>query len=299
MNLRATDLATTITAAVAAATIGFVQPTLGAQLNGARLRDDVFVLPPPRQLEAMTLGYRHAAADLLWAKLLVEQGLHMQEKRKFTTLPAYIDAIIALEPDHPTLYQFVDTLIVFQPVPAGPEEARLARRYLERGTQERPYDPELWLHYGQFVAFLAPAMLNDNAEIEQWRADGARALMHAVELGADADRSLAASTILSEAGHTKATIQHLQRAYALTDDPETRRQIAFKLQRLRGGVNSELSEIGVSLIEHEWRTRYPFLSRGASLLIGPYRPPAACAGPDAHARRECPHDWTSVTSEGR
>ena len=101
-----------------AAGIGGLQPVLAERVRSTRLRDDVFVLPPPNQLKTMALGYKHAIADLIWAKLLVEQGLHWQEKRKFTDLPKYVDAIIALEPDHPTLYQFVDTLIVFQPVAA-------------------------------------------------------------------------------------------------------------------------------------------------------------------------------------
>ena len=292
MKKRLVDLAAFAVFALGATGIGVLQPGLAEDVRSTRLRDDVFVLPPPNQLKVMALGYKHAIADLIWAKLLVEQGVHWQEKRKFATLPSYIDAIIALEPDHPTLYKFVDTLLVFQPVPATAEEARLARQYLERGTRERPYDPAIWLHYGQFIAFLAPSFLTDNDEIERWRADGARAMMHAVELGADADRSLAASTILSKAGEKKATILHLRRAYALTDDFETRRQIMLKLQMLEGGADAELA---VTTVEHEWRTRYPFLSRHAALLIGPHRPPATCAGPTSYERKECPHDWNAMT----
>lgn len=296
MKLRADFLAVVLSLA-AAAGIGVVQPRLGRQSVDARLREDVFVLPPPEQLRAMTLGYRGAAADLIWAKLLVEQGLHWQDKRKFTDLPIYIDGIIALEPDHPTLYQFVDTLILFQPVAVTPEDARIARRYLERGTKERPYDHEVWLHYGQYVAFLAPSYLTDKEEIEQWRADGAHAMMHAVELGADADRSLAASTILTGKGESKAAIEHLQKAYALTDDFETRRQIMGKLQRYNAGPNTASAEIAVSHVEHQWRSRYPFLSRSGALLIGPYRNAAACAGPDSYTLRECPREWSAVTEE--
>ena len=45
--------------------IRFVQPRLAADLHHVKQRDDVFLLPPPAQLRAMTLGYRSAAADLL------------------------------------------------------------------------------------------------------------------------------------------------------------------------------------------------------------------------------------------
>ena len=50
------------------------------------------VFTPPSQLRAMTLGYHAAATDLLWAKLLVEYGVHHHEKRKFPDLEKYVEA---------------------------------------------------------------------------------------------------------------------------------------------------------------------------------------------------------------
>ena len=113
--------------------IAFVQPGLAASIHKVRQRDDVFLLPPPNQLRAMTLGYRAAATDLVWAKLILEYGLHWQEKRPFPDVTRYIDGIIALEPDFPTLYEFLDTIVVYSPPPGGTEaDARIARTYLER-----------------------------------------------------------------------------------------------------------------------------------------------------------------------
>lgn len=278
-------------AAVAALLVTTVQPTLAADVHKVKQRDDVFLLPPPAQLRAATLGYTNAGADALWAKLIVEYGMHWQEKRPFPDVTRYIDGILALEPDMPVLYQFVDTILVFTPVGAGPEQARIARSYLERGTRERPYDGEMWMHYGQFIAFLAPSFLTDKEEIERWRKEGAAAIAHAVELGASADRSLAASTILSKAGEAKAAAEHLQRVYALTDDPETRRQILYKLQKLQASTDAELA---VSTVEREWRTHFGFLSRGQALLVGPSRPAAECAGPASYDDARCPRDWAAL-----
>jgi hypothetical protein len=283
-------------AALGTIAVQAVQPGLAATVHAVKQRDDVFLLPPPDELRVMTLGYRASAVDLLWARLLYEYGLHAQEKRPFPDITRYLDGIIALEPDFPMVYAFVDTMMVFN-APGGTEEdARTARRYLERGTKERSYDPQVWLHYGQFVAFLAPSFLKDEAEIEQWRKDGAMAIAHAVELGADADRSLSASTLLSKAGEQKAAINHLQRAYAMTDDPETRRQITFKLQRLRA---SEDAELAISLVEQEWHARWMFLSRGTTLLLGPGRDPAACAGPASYERKGCASDWNAFIERAR
>lgn len=271
--------------------IGLVQPALGSALKRAK-RDDLTYLPPPSQLRAMAFGYRAAGADLLWAKLVVEHGLRWEEKRAFPEISAYVDGILALDPDHPTLYEFVDSLLLFTPTGATEENTRLARKYLEQGAKQHPYDAKLWLQYGQFIAFLAPSYLKDKAEADQWRREGALAITRAVELGADADRALGATSILTKAGERKAAIAHLQRSYALSDDPETRRQIALKLQKLEAEVASEPA---VETVEREWRSRYPFLSRSATLLLGPHRDPAACAGPASHTKKECPPDWPSAT----
>ncbi len=277
--------------------IGYLQPTLAKSAHQIRQRDDVFLMPPPNQLRAMTLGYRAAAADLMWAKLILEYGLHWQEKRPFPDAPRYIDGLIALEPDFPPLYDFVDTILVYPAPPGGTEEdTRTARRYLERGTRERPYDPNTWLRYGQFIAFTAPSFLKDEKEIDRWRVEGAKAIVHAVELGSDAQRGLAATSILDRAGEQKATIAGLERLYAMTDDPEVREQYSLRLAKLKGTAEAEQS---VSVVEREWRTHYQFLTRGQTLLVGPRRSPTACAGPGSFDRRGCAADWSAAIAETR
>jgi hypothetical protein len=268
--------------------IAALQPGLARNIHKLHQRDDVFLLPPPRELRAMTLGYRAAATDLLWAKLILEYGVHFQEKRAFPDVTRYIDGILSVEPDFQTLYLYVDTLLVWTSPAAHEEDARKARSYLERGTRERPYDPEVWLHYGQFTAFLAPSFLKSEAEIQQWRKDGALAIMRAVELGADADRSLAASTILRKSGDRDANIKFLERAYAMTDDPETRQQILYKMKMLDATSDAEISQ---TAIERECRARWRFLTRGECLLVGPARSAATCAGPLSFARDDCPRSW--------
>ena len=277
--------------------IALLQPPLAAETHKVHQRDDAFLLPPADQLRSLTLGYRAAAADLLWAKLILEYGLHWQEKRPFPDVTRYVDGLIALEPDSPVLYDFIDTILVYPPPPGGTEEdARTARRYLERGTRERPFDPNVWLHYGQFVAFLAPTFLKDEAEIKRWRIDGANAIVHAVELGSDVQRSLAATSILERAGESSATIAHLERAYAMTDDPEMREQLLLRLVRVKGTAEAEQA---VGVVEREWRSRYKFLSRGQVLLIGPRRSPTACAGPSSYGIRGCAKDWDTAIADGK
>lgn len=273
--------------------LAIIQPRLAAQVRNVKTREEVSALPPPKQVKAMAFGYKQSVVDLLWAKLIVEWGMAHHDKRPFPDLTRYIDAILEIEPDFPTIYTFLDTLIVYGPTPGTAEDARTARRYLKRGTEERKYDHDVWLHYGQFCAFLAPAFLKDPVEIEEFRREGALAMMRAVELGSDPDRSLTAATILKKSGEKKALRESLRRAYALADDPETQRNILFKLSQLE---DSPEGEEAVDVVAREWRQRYPFLSRHGALLVGPSRVQAACVGADSFDRKRCPRNWESAVA---
>jgi hypothetical protein len=276
--------------AIGAAGVASTQPRLAATTKRIKETQDVYVLPPPAQLRIMTLGYRATASDFLFAKLLVEYGLHLGAHRPFDDLPRYLDAILAIEPDYEAVFRYVDTMLIFRPPRGTAADARLARGYLERGLAARPYDARLWLEYGQFLAFLAPSFLEEPAEIERWRVDGARAVMHAVELGADPDRAISAATVLSKAGDRAASIKSLQRAMALTDDPAERELIGRKLDVLQATAERESMAHDLHVIEGQWRTSFPFLSRGEFLIVGPPIDVAACAGRNRSAA--CARDWT-------
>jgi hypothetical protein len=274
--------------------IAVVQPGLAKNIHKLHQRDDVFLLPPPEQLRLMSLGYRSAGADLLWAKLLLEYGVHGQEKRAFPDVTRYVDGIIALEADHPSLFDFVDTILVYTPPPGGTaEDARTARRYLERGMQERPYDAKLWVHAGQFVAFIGPAFIKEEQESERWRLDGAKMIAHGVELGGDTYRSMAAATILGSAGQREAQIEHLQRAYAMADSVEDRAQFLRKLRALQVDADAEQAITAVDLELSPYR----FLTRGTGLLIGPRRSATRCAGPGSYGRHGCAADWQALVDD--
>src|SRR5204862_227728 len=139
----------------------------------------------------------------------------------------------------------------------------------------------VWLHYGQFVAFLGPSFLGSQEEKERWRKDGAEAILRAVDLGADADRAVSATTVQSKAGERDAAIAQLQRAYALTDDARTRDEIGAKLERLQASAEKDAAERNVRFVESRWREQFAFLSRGEYLMLGPLADPLACAGADA------------------
>ncbi len=277
---------------VAALGVARLQPRLAATTAAIKLREDIYLAPPPAELRAATLGYVAAATDLLWAKLLVEYGIHWGEHRSFPDLNHYLDALLALDPKYKPLYDYVDSMLVYRPLHGTEEDARAARAYLEQGIAALPYDPDVWVHYGQFIAFLAPSFLLSEEERDRWRQEGAVALTHAVELGADVNMTLSATTMLGRRfGERDAAIRALRRAYALTEDDAIRAEISAKLEILQGNQERDRAEEVIQSIEGQWRRDLPFVPRGEYLLLGPIDDTAACAGLPSSTRRPCAKSW--------
>ena len=146
----------------------------------------MYALPPPHATVLLSLGYRAALADILWANVLVSQGLHTQERRRFDNLTRLLDMINELDPTFRSPYLFADALITFQANETPMSEVLKAREILERGVANRPLDAQLWLVAGGFAGFIAPAgYIKDEAEQERWRLAGAPMLMRAAELSGE------------------------------------------------------------------------------------------------------------------
>jgi hypothetical protein len=279
-----------------------VQPRLATTLSSIKAREDVYVFPPPAELKVATLGYLAAAADLLWAGvspkgILVEYGVHWSERRPFPDLNRYLDAILELDPKFKPLYEMVDTMLVYRPIHGSEDDARAARVYLEKGIATFPYDPDIWLHYGQFIAFMGPTFLPTDAEKDRWREEGAYALEHAAELGADVDKALVASSMLNRRfGERDAAIRSLRRVYALADDDATRAEISARLEVLQASAEDDRAQGVVQAIDNAWRRDMPFVPRDEYLLLGPLRSPASCAGHGSEGRRDCATSWDDVVS---
>lgn len=273
--MRRADVCALLAMAVGIAGVALLRPGLAAEAHAVRVGEDVVLLPAPRETKLLSLGHKAAVVDYLWGKTLVEYGMHAVEKRAFD-VERYLDTILELEPDYAPLYGYVDTLLVYRP-PIGTEhDARKARAYLERGTRERPFDHKVWLQYGQFMAFLSPSFLKEQTEIDAWKETGARALMRAVELGADADSTLSATSMLAKFGARDAAIKHLIRSYELTDDPELRQQILAKLERLQDAdARQQLAE-GSRYVEMRRLQEAPSIPPKVYQWLGPLRDPIAC-----------------------
>ncbi len=278
---------------------------------------DVYLLPPPEQLDVMSLGYRSALADILWADVLVVQGLRLQEKRRYSNVVPLLESVIALDPQFREPYLLADTLITFQRTAAPVEEVRTARKILEMGVKNRPLDAELWLILGQFTSFIAPASyLKDEDEKERWRHEGLPYLERAVELaGPDSDiawLAVGGASAYRRLGERDASIRFYQKVLATTDDEELKADVQ---QKLEGFLSEEQAtgaqdrmQIAETTAERQARRfaslqpryldirrfSYAGLPRSAMLAMGPPRDPALCAGgasASAASSARCAFSW--------
>jgi hypothetical protein len=240
--------------ALAVLLVASVRARLFTAHKRVKEREDVYFLPPPEQVVTMSLGWRHAAADLLWSHVMVAQGLHTFERRRFANLLLLYDAINALDPTWRTPYVYAEALVTFQGNTTPYEEIVKVREILERGVRELPFDAELWLNLGQFVSFVAPpSYLEDRPdEADRWRREGVAALQRAAELsGGDswiAWQALGGASILEQLGDEKGALDLLRRIYVVTDDLELKEDLRRRMQRL-GSRRDE----GVDALERELR----------------------------------------------
>jgi hypothetical protein len=220
----------TLLVAAACATIA-LQRALTAHDARARDGDDVSLVPAAERAQLLAFGYEDAFADILWSKLLVDYGTHLVEKRRFPLVRASVDAILALEPNSARIFRFVDTLVLFQAKKGNADDARYVRSVLERGIDAAPTDPDRWIGYAQYLAYLGPSFLEDADEIREWDLRGAEAFAHALELGAQVERTTGALSLFDRTGAGAAQRAYLERAYALASDDE-KPTIEARLQKL-------------------------------------------------------------------
>ncbi len=276
--------------------VGAVRSRLAYVHEQVRETSEVYLLPPPQQLAAMSLGYKSALADILWAHVLTAQGFRMMEKRRFENLTRLYDAMNELDPTFRDPYLFADALITLQVGVTPREEVLKAREVMERGVKHRPLDGEIWLLLGQFVAYVAPgSYLTDPKEQEAWRIEGAKMLAKAAELSSS-DPSLAwqaigGASILRRAGERDAAIRFLERALAVTDDDALKEHIKQQLKLL---VEDKLAADYQSRQEAFKALRAqdpPTVSRTMFLLLGPPFDTGMCAGGRHSESARCATNW--------
>lgn len=273
---------------------------LAERFHAVQTRSDAYLLPSVDQTYVASLGYRSALADLIFGHLLVAQGLHFQEKRLFEFVGDYLDVINRLDPKFRDPYRLADTLLTMQPEAPPLDFYRHARRILERGLKELPYDQELWSSAGQFILYLAPTRFTDKAEAAEYREAGTRILMRACDLVGSNEaipyHCITAAKQLSEQGNRVAVRQFLERVLTVTDDPVIQEVALGYLKHVVG------EQIGAEVAARQdrfrkrWQTDLPHSPRAEIGAVGPRFDAAACAGRERFGTPDCATSWSEWAS---
>lgn len=297
MSARSSSQTTTIVLVVLAAIcIHSVRAQVAAAHATAKEDSDVNLLPPPKEVVVMSLGYRAALADVLWAQVLVTQGLRTMARRRHDTVGELLDTINELDPEFRDPYLWSDALINLQAIATTKEDIEHTRAILERGTRNRPLDPDVWRTAGQFVAFTGPGtLIRDPEQMASWRRDGAKMLARAAELGGDVGfagwSAVASASILTRQGERDAAIRLLRRTLAVTEDEELRERLLLQLRSLVGQQQEDAyRKRQLELVEIS-RRDLPFVGKTTLDILGPPFDTAYCAGGKVELDKRCALTW--------
>jgi tetratricopeptide (TPR) repeat protein len=262
--------------------VAIARPAVVGEFKRAKVRHDTYPLPPPEQTLLLSLGYRAALADVLFADLLVQHGLRFQQKRLLEFAGNYLDTITTLDPEFRRPYLLADTLLTMQPVAPPLAHYHKAREIFERGMRALPYDAELHITAGQYLLYLGVRELKTHEEREEWRALGTRALTRACEvLGNQPNlpfHCVHAGAMLEKAGQREAMVNFAERVLATVDDPEIRERALTYLAFAEGEGRREQAREHIKQLYRRQRADVPFVARDLYALLSPPTEVARCAG---------------------
>ncbi|MFO0693413.1 MAG: hypothetical protein U0230_07650 [Polyangiales bacterium] len=252
------------------------------QYFATRRYEDVYYVPPPVWLSAMSLGHREALADVLWMKALIYFGDEYIEHGSLEHVFDYGEAILTLDPDFLRAYRWVGMAGMYRPTGVGPDEVRRSIEYLKRGFARFPESGELAWELGAAYTYELAPLLTDAAERNAARAEGARYLELAARRGAGPPwLALSNASTLLRLGQRQRAADHLREMYLLVRDEATRAEIAQRIAALESETAREALVQTLRNQEAERRANYSYLPASFYELVGPriVDPPPLTATP--------------------
>jgi hypothetical protein len=235
---------------------------------------DTLYLPSAPTLRLLSVGHHELAADLVAARTNVYFGTQLVGKAPQLHLLDYLARAVELDPYFHRLYLSGAAMVVYNGKTIDLPTTLTATALLERGAQVFPLDWEILFQLGFNYLFELPKLGGaDNPRAAQWRQRGVEAFQRAAlfEEVPDWLPNLVAR-MLTKSGSDELAIHHLEQAYAAAASDETRAQIAFELDRLRG------QRVARQLVEDHRRfeenvlSRYPYAPDAFSAVAGPRLP---------------------------
>jgi len=203
--------------------------------------EDIYYLPSPEWLQVMSLGHRHALADLIWLRALIYFGDEFANRGAVKHVFNYGESMLALDPDFRRVYRWIGVAGVYTPTGSPREFVERSIDVLRRGVERFPDDGELAWDAGATITYeLLPNLPKDDPDRERLESEGNDYMMTAARLGAGpAWLVLTNATSLRKLGKRDRELRHLEEMYAVVRDPKVKAQIEIRLTQLRNRAYSE------------------------------------------------------------
>ena len=231
-----------------------------AMLDRAEAAETSYIAPPA-VLKVMGLGHQSFVADVLFLRANMYFVNHLFGDRIFTWLDLYLDAILALDPDNPTVYEWASQAVKFGQLITN-ESLERSNDYARRGIERFPDHWRFYFDIGfNYQIEWQPA---DDEERQRMRD---KALPYF---------SIAAMLPNSRMDPNFLTEMHLQRndvemalfhAYNRYWEANEREKEA--LRGRIGRYESQAAAKGLEAIEARWKTSYSYMPMRLFELIGP------------------------------
>ena len=242
------------------------------QLNLLQTEEDRYFLPSERWLVPLSLGYREAAAGLVWTRLLVYYGGQYDHRGDFDYLEAYLDAVTTLDPYFYRAYSWGSTSPIYNGTIITIEDVRASIRILDRGLEYFPDDGRLHYYLGfQYYFELVPFL--EGEEQDRARRIGVDEMCTAALLGgAPTSMPLFCSSLAERQGLDFLARERLIQALVNTDDQRTRARIEERLERLISSDDAFYYSRQISQIRQRWLEEMPYAPMGFYAIAGPVPP---------------------------
>ncbi len=229
---------------------------------------DIAVLPPPHYLEAMSLGYREALADLVWIRALVFAGERLGETDT-NMVGRYVEGITTLAPRFHRPYLWGGITAIYGGAgridrPMVEQSAAIYRA----GLVHFPRSHKLLYALGMLLTHqVASTPGYSEQERQALAVEGVDLIRRAAAHGADPLVRRYAATIITEHATDQLARQFLESQLASSDDEEHRRLLRRKLGALtsREAV-AEVERIRESFVA-EQRAQAPYVPDGVYAVI--------------------------------
>ena len=239
-------------------------------------------IAPPAVLKVMGLGHQSFVADVLFLRANMYFVNHLFGDRIFEWLDLYLDAIIALDPDNPSVYEWASQAVKFGQLITN-ESLERSNEYARRGIERFPDHWRFYFDIG--FNYQIEWQTEDEQERQKMRD---KALPYF---------SIAAMLPDSRMDPNFLTEMHLQRndvemalfhAYNRYWEANEREKEA--LRGRIGRYESQAAAEGLKAIEERWQASYSYIPMRLFELIGPQQDLAvpddwALASVDSSAKR--------------